>query len=48
LKGLLTEYLRGMPKSADHLKKLKEYYDTSIASESSDSSDKASDSVEKS
>ena len=48
LKGLLTEYLRGMPKAADHLKKLKECYDKSIASESSDSSDNASDSVENS
>ena len=48
LKGLLTEYLRGMPKAADHLKKLKECYDTSIASESSVSSDNASDSAENS
>ncbi len=48
LKGLLTEYLRGMPKAADHLKKLKECYDKSIASESSVSSDNASDSVENS
>lgn len=48
LKGLLTEYLRGMPKAADHLNKLKECYDKSIASESSDSSEKASDSVENS
>lgn len=48
IEGVLREYLRGMPKAADHLKKLKECYDTSIASESSDSSDNASDSVEKS
>ena len=48
LKGLLTEYLRGMPKAADHLKKLKECYDKSIASESSVSSDNAGNSVENS
>lgn len=48
LKGLLTEYLRGMPKAAEHLAKLKECYDTSIASEASASSDNASDSVENS
>lgn len=48
IEGVLREYLRGMPKAADHLKKLKECYDKSIASESSDSSDNASDSVENS
>ena len=47
LKGLLTEYLRGMPKAAEHLKTLKEEYDKSIASELSASSDNAGDSVEK-
>jgi 5-methylcytosine-specific restriction endonuclease McrBC GTP-binding regulatory subunit McrB len=47
LKGLLAEYLRGMPKAADHLKTLKEEYDKSIASELNTSSDKAGDSVEK-
>jgi 5-methylcytosine-specific restriction endonuclease McrBC GTP-binding regulatory subunit McrB len=48
IEGVLREYLRGMPKAADHLKKLKECYDKSIASESSDSSGNASDSVENS
>lgn len=48
IEGVLREYLRGMPKAADHLKKLKECYDTSIASESNASSDNASDSVENS
>lgn len=48
IEGVLREYLRGMPKAADHLNKLKECYDTSIASESSVSSDKAGDSVENS
>ena len=48
IEGVLHEYLRGMPKAADHLNKLKECYDKSIASESSVSSDNASDSVENS
>ena len=48
IEGVLREYLRGMPKAAEHLAKLKECYDTSIASESSASSDNASDSVENS
>ena len=48
IEGVLREYLRGMPKAADHMKKLKECYDKSIASESSASSDNASDSVENS
>ena len=48
IEGVLREYLRGMPKAADHLNKLKECYDKSIASESSVSSDNASDSVENS
>ena len=46
IEGVLREYLRGMPKAADHLKKLKECYDESIASESSASSDNTSDSAE--
>lgn len=48
IEGVLREYLRGMSKAADHLKKLKEEYDKSIVSESSDSSDNAGDSVENS
>lgn len=46
IEGVLREYLRGMPKAADHLNKLKECYDKSIASESSVSSDNVGDSVE--
>ena len=46
IEGVLREYLRGMPKAAEHLAKLKECYDTSIASESSASSDNTSDSAE--
>jgi 5-methylcytosine-specific restriction endonuclease McrBC GTP-binding regulatory subunit McrB len=48
IEGVLREYLRGMPKAADHLKKLKECYDKSIASESNASSDNTSDSAENS
>lgn len=48
IEGVLREYLRGMPKAADHLKKLKECYDKSTASESSVSSDNVGDSVENS
>ena len=48
IEGVLREYLRGMPKAADHLKKLKECYDKSIASESNAPSDNASDFVENS
>lgn len=46
IEGVLREYLRGMPKAADHLAKLKKCYDTSIVSESSASSDNTSDSAE--
>lgn len=46
IEGVLREYLRGMPKAAEHLAKLKKCYDTSIVSESSASSDNTSDSAE--
>ena len=43
--GILREYLRGMPKADDHLTKLKDCYDKSLAVEKSDAKDDVSDSA---
>lgn len=46
IEGVLREYLRGMPKADDHLTKLKDCYDKSVAVEKSDAKDDVSDSAE--
>ncbi|MBR5412206.1 MAG: AAA family ATPase [Fibrobacter sp.] len=46
IEGVLHEYLRGMPKAAEYLAKLKDSYDKSVAPEEKVSSDDVSDSAE--